>query len=638
LRTRLWLLPLLLLATIVVYLPGLNGPFLFDDTVHITRNKQVQITDLSLQSLAQAWDSSFASGLGSRPLAQLSFGINHALSGLDAWYFKATNLGIHLAVGLLIFALVRQLGRALSGNKQTDTVWPALLVTALWLLHPINLTPVLYVVQRMTGLSTLFVVAGLWCHVTGRLQMAKGASSGFWLALAGLPIAAIGGLAKESAALYPLLVLVLEWTLLRKLTAPRRGLLIAIAGVLPIAFGTAYLLTHLGLLGYQGRDFTLEQRLLTEARVLWLYLRMLVLPDPTLLGFYHDDIATSLNLTTPWTTLPAVLGWLVAIPLAIVLAKRWPVASFGLLFFLAGHAMESTIFPLELVFEHRNYLPSLGPVFAVGWWLATQSQPRVQRGLALMSVLLLVTLAAITHLRALDWSNHDQLLFSEVRHHPESPRANFRVAQLLIDQVGRGRHSDKIYRAAQSHLQKVRELDPENLDALFGLVFLDLFADKDPPQPLIGTLVRQLRTGVVDPTKLAISQFSFLVRWQAGPGHKLPHEQALRILQAAAANPRMNGTGRAGVLSATRAYYDLVLHDLPAALPYAQQAVHAWPGRWHYQYRLVQLLIRMGRWQQARAAFEKALKLPSAELNLKQRNELADVLERHTAKATEHHD
>ena len=641
-RTRLWLLPLLLVVTVVVYLPGLSGSFMFDDIVHVADNEQVHITDLSLPSLVQAWHSSLASGLGSRPLAQLTFGINHALAGLDTWYYKATNLGIHLLTGLLIFALVRQLTRALVARKdqtaQTDTPWPALLVTALWLLHPINLTPVLYVVQRMTGLSTLFVVAALWCHVTGRLRMASGARGGFWLALAGLPLAAIGGLAKESAALYPLLVLVLEWTLLRRLAAPRRGLLIVLVAVLPLALGTVYLLTHLDMLGYQGRNFTLGERLLTEARVLWLYLRMLVLPDPTLLGFYHDDIATSLNLTTPWTTLPAVLGWLLALPLAIALAKRWPVASFGLLFFLAGHAIESSIFPLELVFEHRNYLPSLGPLFAAGWWLSTQPQPRMQRGLATASVLFLVALAAVTHLRALDWQNDDRLLLSEVAHHPESPRANFRTAQLLMDQLGRTRNPEKVYRAARYHLEKVRQLDPENVDALFGLVFLDLFSDRAPSPQLIDALIQQLRNGVVDPTKLAITQFNFLVRWQLGGGRKLSHQQVLDILQAAADNPHMNSSGKAAVLSDLRAYHELVLHDLPGALPYAQQAVRAWPGRWHYHYRLVQLLMRLGRWPQAQAAFEEAERLPSAGLNAAQRNELAAMLQHHAAKSLENHD
>ena len=83
-----WLLPLLLLLTVLVYLPGLPGPFLFDDAPHVSKNTQVHIKDLSPSSLYQAWHSSHAKGTASRPLAQLTFGVNHALSGLDIRLFQ----------------------------------------------------------------------------------------------------------------------------------------------------------------------------------------------------------------------------------------------------------------------------------------------------------------------------------------------------------------------------------------------------------------------------------------------------------------------------------------------------------------------------------------------------------------------
>lgn len=627
----LWLLPLALLVTVLAYLPGLSGPFLFDDTLHVSKNTQVHIDDLSLASLAQAWHSSLNHGVGSRPLAQLSFGINHALSGLDPTAFKVTNLALHLLAGLLVYTLTRQLTRALSragdGTFQ-DSPWPALLTTALWLLHPLNLTPVLYVVQRMASLSALFVLAGLWCHVTGRLRMAAGDGRGLWLALAGLPLAALGGLAKESAALYPLLVLAIEFTVLRQLAAPRRGLLLAVVAVIPIALGTAYLLTHLGLLGYGTREFTMEQRLLTETRVLWSYLRMLLLPDPAVLGLYQDGIAVSRGLLDPWTTLPALLGWLVLIPAALLLGRRYPVASFALLFYLAAHAMESSIFPLELVFEHRNYLAVIAPLFAVAWLLSGQAMSALRRVLAVAAVLLVVALAALTHLRALDWSSEQRLILTEVTHHPDSPRAQFRTAQLLMDELGSATGEDKVrlYLAARYHLDQVRRLDPANLNALFGKLMLELFVGRDPDPQLIEQLAGELRGGVVDATKLAISQFTFLVRWQMADGHRLAHPQALAILHAILDNPRLSNQPRAAVLSAIRAYHERVLDDPLTALSYAEQAVRTWPRRWHYHYRLVKLLIRLDRLDVARAAFRAAIQQPSAALHPDQVDELSEAL------------
>jgi tetratricopeptide (TPR) repeat protein len=524
---------------------------------------------------------------------------------------------------------MRQLTRALArtGSAQ-DSAWPALLTAALWLLHPINLTPVLYVVQRMTSLSALFVLTALWCHVTGRLWMAAGDRRGLWLALAGLPLAAVGGLAKESAALYPLMVLVLEWTLLRRLSAPGRRALIAVVAVLPILAGTLYLLSHPQLLGYGSRDFTLEQRLLSEARALWLYLRMLLLPDPTVLGFYHDDFALSTGLTTPWTTLPAVLGWSLLLPAALLAGRRYPVASFALLFYLAAHAMESTIFPLELVFEHRNYLAALGPVFALAWLLSGQAVPSARKALAAAAVTLLLALAAVTHLRALDWSSEQRLILTEVSHHPGSARAQFRTAQMLMDELGRteGEQQARIYLAARHHLDQVRQLDPTNLNALFGRMMLELFVGRDPDPAVVDELIDGLRNGVLGPTKLSISQFTYLVRWQMADGHPLTHQRALEILHAPLDNRSFNTQGRAAVLSTIRAYHERVLNDPARALDYAQQAVRTWPRRWHYHYRLVKLLIRLDRRDEADAAYRAALQQPTAALHPAQVQELAQAL------------
>ena len=97
-----WFLLLALAATLALYAKGLDGPFLFDDHIHITQNNWVKIESLGWPDLAQAWNSSFSNFPSDRPLSQLTFGINHALNGLDPWAFKTTNLAIHLATGLIV--------------------------------------------------------------------------------------------------------------------------------------------------------------------------------------------------------------------------------------------------------------------------------------------------------------------------------------------------------------------------------------------------------------------------------------------------------------------------------------------------------------------------------------------------------
>ncbi len=621
-KHHLWLMPVILLATALVYLPGLSGPFLFDDAPHIVHNTQVHVPDLSSQSLSRAWHSSLASGFAARPLAQLTFGVNHALTGLDAWWFKAVNLVIHLLAGVMVFVFTRELGRALDGKESTST-WVALFAAAAWLLHPLNLTPVLYVVQRMTSLSALFLITALWCHVRGRRALAEGNPTGFWLALSAWPLIAIGILAKESAALFPVFVLVLEYTLLRHTPSPRRRLLVLLSVVLPLTVGAWYLATHWGLTSHAGRPFSMVERVMTEARVVWLYVQMLLVPDLSVLGFHHDDIAISRSLLEPPSTLLALGAWGVTIGLALIGARRWPVPSFGVLFFLAGHLLESTIIPLELVFEHRNYVPSIGPIFALSWLIGVNTPAKLRRLLPLLAVVCLAVLAALTNLRALDWSNEQRLIAQEVRHHPNSPRANFRAAQLYIGAIQRGDLSPAVVSAAYRHLEAVRRMSPTNVDALFGQLFLDLILEKDPPPGLIADLTTRLESGVVGPTQLSLAQFSYLVKWQLSAGaHHLAHADALAILTAPLDNPRMNAQGKASILSALRAYHDRVLDDPNTALPYAQAAVKTWPARWHYHYRLVQVLLRLGRLQEASDAFARAAALPSAQANRQQVDEL----------------
>ena len=117
-----------------------------------------------------------------------------------------------------------------------------------------------------------------------------------------------------------------------------------------------HLFSFLG--GYQKRVFTLEQRLLTEPRVIWFYLSLLFYPIPSRLSLVHD-FAISQSLLEPVTTLISVLAIVALLLGATVYARRWPLIAFCVIFFFLNHLIESTILPLELVFEHRNYIPSM---------------------------------------------------------------------------------------------------------------------------------------------------------------------------------------------------------------------------------------------------------------------------------------
>lgn len=249
---QLWLLAAALMLTLVVYWPGLHGGFLFDDYPNIVDNKGVQPTDASVPALFRAALSSPASEF-KRPLASLSFAANYLITGLDPWGWKLTNLIIHLLNGLLVFSLARRLLRidswrisAASGLSTASPCWHdtdeaisttrttnqragmiAAWIAATWMLLPINLTGVLYVVQRMESMANVFVLLGLIGYTVGRQRMfaatdaAQPASNrnewkGFWLCAASITVpTAIGLLAKETAVMLPLYAVLIEWALFR---------------------------------------------------------------------------------------------------------------------------------------------------------------------------------------------------------------------------------------------------------------------------------------------------------------------------------------------------------------------------------------------------------------------------------------
>src|SRR5687768_15208994 len=203
-RAHAWMVAAVLLA-VLAYSPGLGGGWFFDDFPNIVDNPDVQPTRLDLATLANAALSSPASDIG-RPLASLSFVANHALGGLDPFGWKLANLAIHLANGWLVFLLTLALCEAAvrRGRPVARASATAVLVACAWLLLPINLTTVLYVVQRMESLANLFVLLGLLGYVRARLRMQL-AATGAFAAIASVAVAtALGVLAKESAILLPL--------------------------------------------------------------------------------------------------------------------------------------------------------------------------------------------------------------------------------------------------------------------------------------------------------------------------------------------------------------------------------------------------------------------------------------------------
>jgi hypothetical protein len=357
---------LLALLTFAVFYPGLGGSFLFDDFPNIISNPRIQAETLDLDSLGRA-AAAYEPGAYGRPLATMSFALDYYLGGgYDASQFKLTGVLVHVANALLVLLLANALLR--SGGVARPAL-PAFAIALAWAAHPLQVSSVLYIVQRMETLATTFVLAALWAYLQGRMRQIEGRGGIAWIA-ASLARAAIGMLSKEIAVLFPLYTLGLELTLLRFAAAnpatARRWRLAYVAGVVAgaLAFLLLILPIYLDPASYSFRDFGLVERLLTQLRVLPMYLGWILMPLPGQLAFYYDDYVASQGLLSPITTLLGGLLLAALLASAVALRTRLPFYSLGLLWFFAAHFLTSNVVPFELVFEHRNYFATLGIIRA----------------------------------------------------------------------------------------------------------------------------------------------------------------------------------------------------------------------------------------------------------------------------------
>ncbi|MCR4297325.1 MAG: hypothetical protein NUV75_01030 [Gallionella sp.] len=446
----------LLLAVALVYYPGLRGPFVLDDHENIISNGSIAVHDLSLHALRDAmWSND--SGPLKRPLAALSFALNHHLAGgfTSSLWYKFVNLCLHLTNAVLLYFLALALMRSpVLANRLSPGEIPkvAAFATALWALHPIQLTSVLYVVQRMNSMSALFVVSGLivFCH--GRQLLEKGNGKGIPIMFGGMLIGLILGMAsKENAALMPLYMLAIELTLYRRTlldskTRNRLRLFYSATILIPAIVFFIYLVEHPGLLhdAYLERRFSVAERVMTESRVLWFYVSLILVPDAHRLGLFHDDIPVSTALLNPPSTLFSMLGIGALLALAVIRSRQYPIAGFAILWFLFGHGLESSFFGLEIAFEHRNYLPSFGILLGISYAI---NRLHVVAGnlrgvIPLLMLLLALALGTFTWNRANIWSDPYTLAENAVHHHPDSPNANDMAARVNLE---RGELSKSIY-------------------------------------------------------------------------------------------------------------------------------------------------------------------------------------------------
>jgi hypothetical protein len=425
---------LVLLLAWACYRPALTGAFQLDDAANLGGLTQVS-------DFAAAFDFTFSGKAGplGRPIVLATFAVqaDHWEQGAGA--FLKVNVIIHLLNAVLLAFCLYQLSLAMAMERHR-AIAVAVGSASIWVLMPLLATSSLLVVQRMTTLSAMFVLLGLAGYLVARTSIGVAPRR----ALVGMSGSLVGGtilamFCKESGLLLPVFVLVIESTVLQRpdnLEMRQWRLWKAVFLVLPLLLIVAYLATRLNYPDWvvQRRGFTAGERLLTEARLLWLYLMKSFLALPNKLGIYQDVPTVSRSLLNPLTLL-ASLSWVLLAGAAVVCRRRYPLAALAVLWYLAGHLIESTVVPLELYFEHRNYLPIIGPIAALCSFMLVVGKRWRTIGVATIAVLVFVN-AYFLFVFASLWGEPSLASRHWAMTYPNSVRAVATMASYQLDEEG----------------------------------------------------------------------------------------------------------------------------------------------------------------------------------------------------------
>lgn len=366
---------LVLFLIILIYSNSFGGSWQYDDSTNILGNRNVHLKSLSIPALKASFFRTHPLGHNriQRPLAYLSFALNYYWGGLNPWGYHLFNLCIHLCASALLYLFIIEMLQTprLAGRYGENARWIALAATTMWAAHPIQVTAVTYIVQRMAAMAAMFAMLSMYMFLKARRSARHGRrylfySFSFLAYLAGLA-------SKENVILIPLCMLILDIGIIRdgdQLGMKKAaGMILSVFMIIGLLTGIIVSLGDATLMGsFPNRLFSPFQRLLTQPRVILTYLVWIFIPMRSHLTLLHD-IDFSVNMFDPVTTLPSIVMVLGGTIGLFALFKRYPMPVFCGLFFIMNHLVEASFVNLELIYEHRNYLPSMLLFVPLSAWL-----------------------------------------------------------------------------------------------------------------------------------------------------------------------------------------------------------------------------------------------------------------------------
>jgi len=350
----------LFIVLISIYSNSFYGDWHFDDYANIVDNPYIQIKSLSWPEIKHCIYG-LEQERPSRPLSYLSFALNYYFHGKDVFGYHVVNFAIHYLTSVFLFLFIFNTLKLPRLKSQYESIaYPiAILATFFWAVHPVWVTSVTYVVQRMASMAGLFYIASMYFYLKARTNSKTKYSLTLFAFSLLFGLASV--LTKENAAMLPVSILLFDLFLIAGITKQNviKYAKIALLPVIVVLIAGFIYVDFSNIINeYKIRDFTMLERVMTQPRVILFYLSLLLYPISSRLTFLYD-IEVSRSLFQPWTTMPSIFLILSIVIFALYIARKRPLISFCIIFYFLNHLIEGSIFNLELIYEHRNYLPSM---------------------------------------------------------------------------------------------------------------------------------------------------------------------------------------------------------------------------------------------------------------------------------------
>jgi len=453
LKMNVSVLVILLCLIGAIYSNTFNASWHLDDYQNIVDNTSLHLRDLRYESIKKTFFASRDNGLYKgnrmyRPVTCFTFGLNWFFSQKNVTGYHIVNISIHIFTAFILFNTIICLLNTpnLKNKYKENAFFIALLATLFWACNPIQTQAVTYIVQRMASLAAMFYILGIFFYIKGRLSSNKFHR---FLLLTGCFIIFILALgSKQNTIVLPITLLLIEITFFKDIESKKNKKIFLYAA---LCLALLVLLTGIHLFmqgnlqhifnGYTCRPYNMVERLLTEFRILLHYLSQIFYPMPQRLSIEHD-IIISTSLFKPWATLPAIVIVISLIGFAVFQLKKWSVVSFAVLFFFLNHLIESTILPLELIYEHRNYLPSMFIFLplVIGFKQLLdyyhEKQPLMYRIVFAFILLTIINFCSSTYLRNSVWATEKTLWEDAMAKAPKHARPIQNLAWSYYERIG----------------------------------------------------------------------------------------------------------------------------------------------------------------------------------------------------------